>query len=108
MIISILLFLLASAFNALMDMTAQMWESSVIARKPKMFNPRWWSLYESYKHAPKILGTAVDAWHVAKFLMLACIIGSIATFTAEWYWVLFYPFIWGVGFETSKHFLTHK
>lgn len=106
--VSIIFFFIAACLNALMDMTAQMWESSVMARKPKVFNPRWWNLFESYKYARRILGTSVDAWHVSKFFMILFIIVSIFSYSSSFFVILLYPFIWCIGFETSKYFLTFK
>ena len=108
MIICVISFILAASCNAVMDMSFNMWGSSVFAKNPHIFNPNFWNLKESSKYAKRIFGTAIDAWHVAKFLMLGFIQTSMVTFNVNWLWILIFPIIWGVSFEISKYFLTSK
>ncbi len=102
MILSIIFWALAAFRNAVMDMTYNMYRSSVFT---KLNNPNFWCLVESSKHARRILSTAVDAWHIAKLIMLGCFIGSIGTFTAELWVLALYPIIWGLVFELSLKLL---
>lgn len=106
MVISLIFWAIGASLNALMDMSYQMWGKSIL--KEKGLNPKFWYLVESSKHAKRIFGTTIDAWHVAKLLMLGSILIAMVTYTAQWYYILIFPFAWGLSFEVTKYFLTIK
>ena len=106
MVLSGIFFALAAFFNAFMDMSFNMWHRSIM--RAKGWDAKFWNLTESSRHAKRIFGTAVDGWHISKFIMLLMMQLSILTFTEQWYYIGLYPIIWGVAFETSKYLLTDK
>lgn len=105
--ISLALFFIASCLNGAMDMLFNMWEASIFIHNKKKYPPKFWDIFQIKEPPKRFLGTRVDAWHVAKFIMLACIIGAIYLFNGGWLIVLF-PIVWGLGFEITKKLLTFK
>jgi hypothetical protein len=104
---ALILFFIASCLNATMDMLFNMFESSIFIINTKKYPPKFWDIFQVKEPPKRFLGTRVDAWHVAKFLMLGCILGAIYLFDRNWLIVLF-PLVWGLGFEITKYFLTYK
>jgi hypothetical protein len=105
--ISLALFFIASCLNAAMDMLFNMWQASIFVRNPKRYPIKFWDIFQNIDPPIRIFGTRLDAWHVAKFLMLTCIIGAIYTFDHSWLIIVF-PIVWGLGFEITKKLLTFK
>lgn len=89
----IICIVLAAFFNAVMDLVEnENFSSSVF----KNLNPNWWYKRESWKHAHRLLGWKFDSWHVAKSLMLFCIMAAVATDFKNW---VFYGIFWNLAFS---------
>lgn len=46
-------------------------------------NPKWWYKRESWKYVPILpfTGYRPDAWHIAKSLMIICLMAAVVTYT---------------------------
>lgn len=93
---------LAAALNAVMDILENENFTSSVFRN---LNPKFWYKRESWKYATKILGWKLDAWHIAKTLMVTCIAFSIPAYElfgriqiAWWVDVILAGFIWNIVF----------
>lgn len=105
---SLILWALAAFFTAVMDTDQFHYGTSIFTR----FKAKYWDRNISWQNK-KILGTAIDAWHGAKFLQLACFMASV--FTAKlnlsiWLLVLIYSITWYVvfGLFWDKIFIIRK
>lgn len=95
--ISIILFAFAAFFTAVIDTLQFHYERSVFAKLKQSF----WNRQYSWKNK-KILGSAFDAWHVAKFLQLCCFTACALTpkLNIEWhYTVAIMSIVWYLVFE---------
>ena len=94
---SIAFFALAAFFNAVMDTLLWHFDKSVFRNLKK----EWWNPNYSWMSVKPILGTRLDAWHLAKYGMLICFVGSVVTYQPllGWYDFALYFLIWWVVFE---------
>lgn len=99
-IASYILVFLAAILNAVMDTIAD--EPHFNKSIFKNWDKRFWSKEISWSFSKKIFNWKFDGWHVAKSLMIICLVGAIITFRVyhQW-WVHFISFgvIWNVTFE---------
>ena len=94
-----ILIALAAFFNAVMDILEnENFSSSVF----KHLNPQWWYKRESWKYAKKFLGWKYDGWHVAKSIMVFCLMAAIAVNLTQW---IIYGVIWNIFFSLSYKIL---
>lgn len=107
---SLLFWLLACFFNAVMDAVEnENINESIFKNLPKQF----WAKRESWKYAPRLFGFKFDAWHIAKFLMIFCLIltGLAAVYfqlpLKKWQdWALYIAvagIVWNGGFWLFYH-----
>lgn len=98
------LYLIAAAavLNAFMDIVENENFSSSIFRN---LNPKFWYKRESWKYAKKVLGTKLDAWHIAKGAMLFCIGFSMGR---TWLESFLMAVVWWVCFEGSYFLFKSK
>lgn len=75
-IIPYILFAVAAILNAFMDTSVDHFGESVFNR----LNPNFWAMQISWKYCRTILGYHIDAWHIAKSLMVGCIIAAIISY----------------------------
>lgn len=66
---------LSAVFNAVMDGVEN--ENFHESRILRDLNPRFWYKRESWKYCRKIFGYHVDAWHIAKSLMIICVAAAV-------------------------------
>jgi len=131
--ISLLLFLLASICNAVMDTSVHHYSTSIFTK----LNPLWWNGETSWKNKYVNGDSAqgrvkwlfgmnkpvqlTDAFHFFKMLMIVFICGSIVTFNPSlvfinlpipWYTYLFvffiYGFIWNMTFSLFYNKILRK
>lgn len=102
--VSYLFIALAAFFNACMDA----WENAPNFNEStfKYWNRKFWLKEESWAYSKKIFGYRVDAWHLAKSLMVICIGLAISFMDLrhEW-WVKLVTVgvIWNVVFVLVYH-----
>lgn len=104
MVITFILVAIAALLNAVMDSLEEgKFTNSVF----KNFNQKFWYKRESWKHARRIFNYPVDAWHIAKSLMLVCLL--LATFSisikfliAGIIWIVFFNFGYNKLFKKTK------
>lgn len=104
--ISIIFLAMAAVCNAIMDICAHKFNSSIFTKHPKKIKKdswyRWWNGYYSWRNKynnddpyygrRKLWNTQVkypvqltDAWHLFKMLMIIFIVLSIVTYDAHFY-----------------------
>ncbi len=96
--ISLFFWCLAAFFNACMDKMSWHFEKSCFSE----LDPKFWNPNVSWKYAKKIFGYKIDAWHLAKSLMIICIILSALSLNIIFgYWIdfLIYGMIWNLIFN---------
>lgn len=100
-------FTLAAILNAFMDTVEEENFSNSIFSK---LNPKFWYKRESWKHVEPILGYRPDAWHLAKSLMILCLVASIIlyreapAFRVEWWLdVIIAGIVWNFVFWLFYH-----
>lgn len=107
MITSLIFFCFAAVFSACMDTIKDHFEVSIFKR----LNPDFWKANQSWDKSFNLFGSfdsfrwvTLDAWHVFKFNMIAC----IACFGIFWEneyglsWIVLIPslfILWGLVFE---------
>jgi hypothetical protein len=95
------LIIIAATANALMDTITHHMSSSIFRSK----DPNFWDPQVSWR-GKKFLGIMVlDAWHIAKTIMLHCLFLSIvisSLFPGVIYWWEYFViyFVWGTVFES--------
>lgn len=95
-IVSLVFFANAAIFNAIMDTLSHHYSSSIFKDR----DPRFWDPSISWRESSKIGNwMALDAWHIAKSIMLTSIGISIILFDSSAYFIFLLPIIWGVVFE---------
>lgn len=75
MILTYLFIFLAAICNALMDRVEN---ENFYVSVFKGLNPKFWYKRESWKGSVKIFNFHVDAWHIAKSLMIICFAAAIS------------------------------
>lgn len=93
-------------FNACMDAFEN---ENYFESRFKKWNPRFWYKRESWKHARKLGGYKLDAWHMSKSLMLLCFAAAViaakcAPPGGSWWVILInIGIIWNGGFWLFYH-----
>ena len=101
--ISALFILIAAICNAMMDILEnENYYGSVF----RNYDDHFWYKRESWKYAKKIFGYKFDAWHIAKSVMIVCLI--LAAILYEPVFGQLYDFliggcIWNIGFVLFYH-----
>jgi hypothetical protein len=99
-IYSYILVLIAASFNALMDNLEN--QVAFNASIFKNWDKKFWCKEISWQYAKKIFGYKIDGWHLAKSMMICCLIGAIIIFKPwhQW-WVHFISLgiIWNGSFD---------
>lgn len=108
MILSLILWSLAAALNALMDTLKDHFGVSIF----KNLNPEFWNPVVSWNKSYNLFGSwggsrwiSLDAWHISKFLMLGCLAGAVVTSTLTIPWIIGLSLIWGIIFELFYSYL---
>jgi hypothetical protein len=106
--ISIILFILAAFFNALMDATenAPNFNESRLKTLPKTF----WLKEVSWKYAARLFNYKLDAWHIAKSCMVICFVLTAIFFdwpVEKWQDVAIYLIAGGVIWNATFYFFYH-
>lgn len=86
--ISIILFALASIFDAIMDtLETGHFSNSVF----KHLDPKFWAKDTSWQHATKIGGYPLDAWHITKTFMIFSLALGVVFYKPlfEYWWMDF-------------------
>ena len=68
--LSYILFGLAAMCNAFMDTSVDHFPESIFSK----LNPQFWEMQVSWKYSKTIFGYHIDAWHIAKSIMVIAII----------------------------------
>jgi hypothetical protein len=70
-------FLLATFFNSVMDALENKpnFDESIF----RSLNKKFWLKEVSWEYCKTILGYHIDAWHLAKSLMVICLVGSLVS-----------------------------
>lgn len=109
--VSLLFFILAALFNAVMDTLEEGHFTNSIF---KNLNPKFWYKYESWKYAKKIpiLKYPIDAWHISKSLMILCLaLGTAPSMTIfPYYWlnVATLGVLWNLTFNLLYNHILKK
>lgn len=106
-LITILLIVVAAFFNAVMDIVEnENFSNSRFAN----CNPKFWYKRESWKWAVRIGGYKIDAWHLAKSIMLILIFARPSRPPVVNYWVdiAIVGVIWIVSFNTFYKLLKKR
>jgi hypothetical protein len=97
MILSCILFAIAAILNAVMDTLVHHYSTSVF----KNLSPKFWNPNISWQYN-KFLGMAWDGWHIAKTLMLICLV-VIPSFNPStipsFYQLFFLTLSWAIPFN---------
>lgn len=83
-IISYVLVSIAAGLNALMDTIGDHvhFNASIFSNWKKEF----WSKEISWQYAKKVFGWKYDGWHVAKSIMIICLVVAIVVFKPYYQW----------------------
>jgi len=95
-----ILWFMAAVLNAVMDRTGD----SVAFNKSifNHLNPKFWSKEVSWQFANKLPFTKfkLDAWHIAKSLMVICLAASLLLDGIKWWEFPILGIVWNVTFNT--------
>ena len=99
----VLFIILAAIFNSVMDRLEEGRFTNSVFKK---LNQKFWYKWESWKHAKRIFGFPIDAWHIFKLLMLCSFSAAIVTYDLwpriqiEWWFdVLLFAAAWILPFN---------
>lgn len=98
--ITLILIILASICNAVMDILENENFSSSIFRN---LNPKFWYKRESWKYAKRIFGWKFDGWHVFKSLMITFLMLGVVLYKPIFGWIDFILFgiVWNISFSLA-------
>jgi hypothetical protein len=111
-VIGFIFFFLAAIFNGLMDRVGD-----TVAFNQSKFrngNDHFWNKEVSWKYAKKILGWKLDAWHIAKSLMVISLVGASISYRIYGPFLSYLPdflifgSLWNIGFNISYHIIFKK
>ena len=111
--ISLFLIIIASIFNAIMDILEN---ENYFSSKFKNNNQKWWYKRESWKYAKKIFGWKYDGWHIFKSLMIISLIAGVVLYAPLLTFFnnnilnmlsdfLLFGFVWNMVFGVTYKFL---
>lgn len=81
--ISLLFIAIAAILNSFMDrIENENWNQSIFYG----WNERFWYKRISWKYAKKIFSYKLDAWHLAKSLMIICFAFAVILYQPIWKW----------------------
>lgn len=63
---------------------------------------KFWYKRESWKHARKFFGWKLDAWHIAKSLMVICVCGAMAD---SFFQFIVLGIVWNISFNLTYKWL---
>ena len=97
--ISAIFIIIAAACNAVMDLLEnENYYNSVF----RHFDDKFWYKRESWKHVKKIFGYRPDAWHIAKSMMIVCLVLAAVLYEPYWnqlYDLLAFGLLWNLTFN---------
>jgi hypothetical protein len=111
-VLSLFLFALAAVCNAVMDTLHHHFETSIFKDK----DPGFWNTTVSWERSFNLFGdlggprwVTLDAWHIAKFVMLFSLAGAVITFPYNaLFWFPALVLLWGAVFELFYSYLLRK
>jgi hypothetical protein len=89
--VSLILWALAPIFNAIMDLVEnENFYQSIFSKTKEVNQLGFWYKRESWKYAKKIFGYKLDAWHIAKSIMIILVtVSSVVAYyqkpVISWY-----------------------
>lgn len=107
--ISNIFIIIAALMNASMDML----ENEVAFNKSVFsnLNRKFWLKSESWNYALRIFGWKLDAWHIAKSLMIIFMVLAMVTYSELTNWfgdMLLYGIAWNASFNVFYNQLLRK
>lgn len=107
--LSIALWCLAAIFNSIMDALEEGHFQTSIFRN---LNQKFWYKSESWKHAKRIFGYPIDAWHLSKSAMIICLLAIAANYITPfpYYWLNFISLggMWNLLFNVFYNHIFKK
>lgn len=96
--VSLILWVIAPIFNAIMDLLEnENYYQSIFSK----YNPKFWYKRESWNHTPDILSYSLDAWHIAKSIMIVLLAVSAVMAGIEGPIIKFYSMYFNIFIEVG-------